>query len=303
MKSINRRNFLKSSAALGGAAFGMSMLPKFIYSAAIAKTPDVVSISSVDPMQNISKLLEPLGGIEAFVKEGQSVGFLVNSPWLYPGFYTHPDIVLSLMKLSKEAGAGSIICYKPVREDYWESSQYYEEMKPLIDEIIYGDERVTIEIPEGKLLKTAEVFKIFMDSDVFINIPVAKHHSGAIYSGALKGLMGVSTRETNRFMHSPEGDYSKEEYLSGCIADLNLIRQADLSVMDAGICAINNGPRGPGDTTSPERILASTDALAIDVYAASIIDTDPADVLTFVKASEHSLGNADLASINVLSLD
>lgn len=303
MKSINRRNFLKSTAALGGATFGMSLIPKFIYSASIAKSPDVVSISSIDPLQNISKLLEPLGGIEAFVKEGQSVGFLANSPWLYPGYYTHPDIVLSLMKLSKVAGAGSIICYKPVREDYWQESQYYEEMKPLIDEIIYGDERVTIEIPDGKLLKSAEVFKIFMDSDVFINIPVAKHHNGTIYSGALKGLMGVSARDTNRFMHSPEGDYSKEEYLSGCIADLNLIRQADLTIMDAGICAINNGPRGPGDTTEPGRILSGTDALAMDVYSAQLIGTDPADVVTFQKASELGLGNADPQSIKVQIID
>lgn len=305
MKSINRRSFLKSSAALGGAAFGMSLLPKFLYSATIANTPDVVSISSIDPMQNISKLLEPLGGIEAFVKEGQSVGFLVNSPWIYPGYYTHPDIVFSMMKLCKEAGAGDIICYKPVREDYWQESKYYEEMKPLIEQIIYGSDRVTVDIPKGNLLKSADVFKVYLDSDVFINIPVAKHHNGTQYSGTLKGLMGVSSRETNRFMHSPPEDYTNGEgaYLSGCIADLNLIRQADLSVVDAGICAINNGPRGPGDTTSPERILAGTDALAIDVYAASLIGTDPTDVLTFQKASEHGLGNADLASIKVLSLD
>jgi uncharacterized protein (DUF362 family) len=209
------------------------------------------------------------------------------------------------MKLAKEAGASEIICYKPVREDYWESSQYYEEMKPLIDEIIYGDERVTIDIPNGKLLKSAEVFKIFMDSDVFINIPVAKHHNGTIYSGALKGLMGVSASDTNRFMHSPEGDYtySKEDYLSGCIADLNLIRQADLTIMDAGICAINNGPRGPGDTTEPGRILSGTDALAMDVYSAQLIGTDPSDVVTFQKASELGLGNADPQSIKVQIID
>jgi uncharacterized protein (DUF362 family) len=117
--------------------------------------------------------------------------------------------------------------------------------------------------------------------------------------------MGVSARDTNRFMHSPDGEYtySKEDYLSGCIADLNLIRQADLTIMDADVCAINNGPRGPGDTTSPGRILAGTNALAMDVYSAQLIGTDPADVVTFQKASELGLGNADPASINILELD
>ena len=301
MKPISRRNFLKSSVALGGTALGASMLPKYSDASILSGIPDIISIPSADPIQNISSVLEPLGGIGSFVKTGNSVGFLVNSPWKYPGYYTHPDIVLSMMKLCKEAGAGKIVCFKPVREGYWEESRYYEEMKPLINEIIYGEERTTVEIPQGKLLKSADVFSIFLETDVFINIPVAKHHNGTIFSGVLKGLMGVSSRDTNRFMHSPEGDYTyaKEEYLSGCIADLNLIRQPDLSVVDASVCAINNGPRGPGDTTNPERILAGTDSLAMDVYASSLIGMDPEEILTFQKAKEHDLGNNELSSIKI----
>lgn len=289
---------------MGGTALGASMLPKFSKAGVLSGPPDIVSISSANPMQNVIKLLDPLGGIGSFVKAGQSIGFLVNSPWMHPGYYTHPDIVLSMMKLCKEAGAGSIICYKPVREGYWEESRYFEEMKPLIEEVIYGEERITVDIPNGKLLNSAEVFSIFMDSDVFINIPVAKHHNGTLFSGVLKGLMGVSSRDTNRYMHSPDGEYTyaKEEYLSGCIADLNLIRQPDLSIMDASICAINNGPRGPGDTTAPERILAGTDPLAMDVYASKLIGMEPADILTFIKAKEHGLGNNDPENIKIENL-
>ena len=301
MKPISRRNFLKSSVVLGGTALGASVLPKFAKADIFSGPPDIISISSADPMQNVITLLDPLGGIGSFVKAGQSIGFLANSPWMHPGYYTHPDIVLSMMKLCKEAGAGSIICYKPVREGYWEESRYFEEMKPLIEEVIYGEERITVDIPNGKLLNSADVFSLFMDSDVFINIPVAKHHNGTLFSGVLKGLMGVSSRNTNRYMHSPDGEYTyaKEEYLSGCIADLNLIRQPDLSIMDASICAINNGPRGPGDTTAPERILAGTDPLAMDVYASRLIGMEPSDILTFQKAKEHGLGNNDISRIKV----
>ncbi len=304
MKSINRRNFLRSTAALGGVAFGLSMLPKFLRAGISGDEPDIISISAKEPMLHISKLLDPLGGIGSFVKPGESVGFLVNSPWVHPGYYTHPDIPLSLMKLCKDARAGDIICYKPVRDGYWEESRYYEEMKPLIQEIIYGDSRTTVEIPQGKLLKSANVYTIFMETDVFINVPVAKHHNGTNYSGILKGLMGVSSRDTNRYMHSPDGEYTyeKEEYLAGCIADLNLIRQPDLSVVDASVCATNNGPRGPGDTSRPERILAGMDPLALDVYAANLIGIEAADILTFQKAKEHGLGNGDLNSLKVVKL-
>ncbi len=304
MKPISRRNFLKSSVVLGSTALGTSMIPKFTKAGFIPEPADIVSIPSANPMQNLHKALDPLGGIGSFVKAGQSVGILANSPWVHPGYYTHPDIVLSMIKLCKEAGAGKIIVYKPAREGYWEESKYFEEMKPVLEEVIYGEDRITVDIPKGKLLKSADVFSIFMESDIFINIPVAKHHNGTIFSGVLKGLMGVSSRDTNRYMHSPDGEYtySKEEYLSGCIADLNLIRQPDLCIMDAGICAINNGPRGPGDTTSPGRILAGIDPLAMDVYASSLIGMEPADIFTFQIAREHGLGNNDLASINIETL-
>lgn len=305
MKPISRRNFLRSSAALGGTVIGASIIPKF----AMADLPDdseeIISITSAEPMENLYRVMEPyFGPIADVVKSGETVGLLTNSPWVHPGFYTHPDIVLCMMKLCKEAGAGKIVCYKPVRDDYWQESQYYEQMKPILEEVIYGDERVTVEIPDGKLLKSAEVFKIFMETDRFINIPVAKHHNGTIYSGVLKGLMGVSSRDTNRYMHSPDGEYTyaKEEYLAGCIADLNLIRKPNLCIVDAGLCAISNGPRGPGDTTSPGRILIGSDPLAMDVYASSLLGMDPGDILTFQKAKEHALGNSELETIKVLEL-
>ncbi len=265
---------------------------------------DIYTITSKNPKESIPKMIESLGGIESVVKPGNSVGFLVNSPWVHQGFYTNPDIVLVLMKMCKDAGASKIICYKPVRDGYWEESRYYEEMKPLIDEIVYGDERVIIDINGGKEMKSAEVFKVFMETDVFINVPVAKHHNGTIYSGILKNLMGVSSRDTNRHMHSPDGEYtySKTVYLSTCIADLNLIRKPDLSVIDAGVCAINNGPRGPGETISPGLIIGGTDPLAMDVYASTLLGMEPEDIYTFTAAEELALGKSKLAEIKVIDL-
>jgi uncharacterized protein (DUF362 family) len=309
MKSINRRNFIYSLSALGGAALGFRLWPGIrrggiLHAGTLQSDPDIVSIGAADPMKNMHRLLEPLGGIGRFVKSGQSVGFLVNSPWLHPGYYTHPDIVLSMMKLCREAGAGSIICYKPVREGYWEESRYYEAMEPLIREIRYGEKRQTVKLEGGSYLQSAEVFSLFLETDVFINIPVAKHHNGTLFSGTLKGLMGVSSRETNRYMHSPDGEhtYDKTDHLAGCIADLNLVRQADLSIVDATVCAINNGPRGPGDTVSPQRILAGTDALALDVYSSGLIGMDPEGILTFGKAAALGLGKSRPEDIAVMML-
>lgn len=304
MKPISRRNFLKSSAIISGTTLGASLLPKFTVADPVPGPPDIISVPFTDPIDNLGTLLEPLGGIKAFVKPGDKVGFLANSPWQHKGFYTNPELVLQLMKMCKDAGAETIVCFKPVRDDYWAEAMSFDEMKSLIDEIQYGDERTTVDIPKGRYLKSAEVFKAFLEADVYIAVPVAKHHNGTLFSGVLKGMMGISSRDTNRHMHSPDGEYTyeKEEYLSGCIADLNLVRQPDLCVVDAGICALNNGPRGPGDTVAPGRILAGTDPLAMDVYSANLIGMDPEDILTFSKAKEQKLGKAELSSLSVLEL-
>ena len=159
MKQINRRRFIGKSITIGGVSIGLSIIPKFLRAGSSDIKSDIYTITAEHPKESIPMLIESLGGIEKFVKNGDSVGFLVNSPWVHKGFYTNPDIVLVAMKMCKDAGAKEIICYKPVRDGYWEESQYYEEMKPLIDEIIYGDERVEIDIKGGKEMQSAEVFQ------------------------------------------------------------------------------------------------------------------------------------------------
>jgi uncharacterized protein (DUF362 family) len=266
--------------------------------------PDIVTISGDDPMTNLVKLIQPLGGIERFVPKGSTVGFLANSPWKNPGSFTHPDIVLGMMKLCLDAGAGKLVCLHPAHNDYWGKSRYSDSLQDLINSLAFGSERTDVEIPKAVSLKKASVYKEFLSVDVFINIPVAKHHAGVNYSGTLKGLMGVTSSDTNRFMHSPDGQYTydKHEYLAQCIADLNLVRRPDLCIVDATECLLSNGPAGPGDTVKPNKLLAATDPVAVDVYAADLIGFDVSTILTFDKAARHGLGKTDLAAFAVTSL-
>jgi uncharacterized protein (DUF362 family) len=313
MSKIKRRDFLRTGLMAGGAVLlskqligsGFSMnQPMHFRPPSYGEMPDIVTISGANPEESMSRLLEPLGGIGQFVHSGQTVGLLVNSPWKNPGYYTQPDVVLSLANLCLQAGAKEIVCFKPASQGYWERGLLFEKFKSVIQRIRYGTDRIEVEIPEGVLLKKAEIYKEFNEVDVFINIPVAKHHAGIIFSGNLKGMMGVSSSLTNRNMHSPDGiyTYEEEEYLAQCIADLNLIRKPDLCIVDAIECALNNGPAGPGETFKPGKILAGKDPLALDVYSASLIGFIPDDILTFRRAYEHRLGEIDPGKVNLLEL-
>lgn len=266
--------------------------------------PDIVTISVDDPEKSMTGLLEPLGGIGRYVSSGQTVGLLVNSPWKNPGYYTKPDVVLSVANLCLQAGAREIVCFSQASQAYWERGLLFEKYKSVIQRLRYGSGQVEVEITKGASLKKAFICKELKEVDVFISVPVAKHHAGVVYSGNLKGMMGASSHETNRNMHSPEGDYTydKHAYLAQCIADLNLVRKPDLCIVDATECAVSNGPAGPGETVKPGKILAGKDPVALDFYAASLIGFNPEDILTFKYASEHGLGEIDPGKVSLLEL-
>jgi uncharacterized protein (DUF362 family) len=313
MSKIKRRDFLRTGLMAGGAALlskqlaasGFSIMRPMPYTPpSTGEIPDIVTISGADPEGNMSRLLKPLGGISQFVKPGQTVGLLVNSPWKNPGYYTNPDVVLSFANLCLQAGAKEIVCFAPASQAYWERGLLFEKYQPVVKSFRYGSEHVEVEIPNGVTLKKAKVLKELKEVDVFVSLPVAKNHAGVIYSGNLKGMMGTSSDDTNRNMHSPEGDYTydKHEYLARCIADLNLVRKPDLCIMDATECAINNGPAGPGETVKPGKIIAGKDPVALDVYAASLIGFYTDDILTVKFANKHGLGEIDPEKVTLLEL-
>jgi uncharacterized protein (DUF362 family) len=305
MKNFSRRSFIRSGLAWGGIAFvGSQFIPKFLRAGLVQTKPDIVFTSGDNPMEAVGKLLKALGGIEKFVKTGDVVGILVNSPWKNPGYFTNPDVVLAVVKQCLDAGAKEIVCFKSVPEGYWEKSRYFGELATAIGKFRYCEARKKVTIPGSVYLKEADIFEDFITVDTYISIPVAKHHAGTYFSGTLKGMMGVSSSETNRFMHSANGDYTydEQEYLSQCVADLNLLRQPDLSVVDAIECGLNNGPRGPGETVKPNRILAGTDMVAVDAYSADLIGFSQADVQCIAMAAKHGLGKNDLKALSVLEV-
>jgi len=83
---FTRRNFLKSGLGLAGAA-ALSTTPILPLTAkagkAAAKPSVMVSIGD-DPAENVRKVIQALGGMEKFVKPGQTV-------FLKPNCITEPS--------------------------------------------------------------------------------------------------------------------------------------------------------------------------------------------------------------------
>jgi uncharacterized protein (DUF362 family) len=212
-----------------------------------------------------------------------------------------------------EAGAREIIFLQPVADAYWRRSNRYTSHRYLIQsskevksnifpaEYNIDDFIVMDSIENGVCLKNVEVIRKIKEVDVFINIPILKHHGSTMVTGALKNMMGLTTRKTNVTFHLGSGKRNDPEYLAQCIADLNLLRKPDLVLADAIEFITANGPGGPGPVKKLDLVVAGTDPVAVDALGATYLDMQPPEVLTIRKAYDLGIGEMDLDNLKILN--
>ena len=308
MQKMTRRAFLKKSAAAGAASLiGEGALRHLKDSPAVlhaGQQNDIVSVKGQDFYANTVLAIKKIGGIGAFVRPGNTVGLLVNSPFKNLGASVNPDVTLAVIKLCAEAGAREIRYLKDPYRGYWSrtglAASLSREMKLLKYE---SGDREKIEIKGGIKLKDARVNKDLLGCDTFINVSITKHHEGVHYSGALKNMMGLCPFSTNSYFHFGGalefGFYGDVAHLSQCIADLNLIRQPDLCISDATAGITENGPYGPGRIVKSEKVVAATNAVSLDAYCCTLLGHQPADILAISRAADHNLGEMALDKLVV----
>lgn len=311
---LNRREFIKQSGKAGIEVAGVTALST-LSSCSFFKSPaDISIVSGEDYFNNTMKAIDAIGGIGRFVPSGAKVGLLINSDFEVAGAFVNPDIAISAIKLIHDAGAKEICCLQKVKMEYWERSKYFNEFKEMIATLTHvesnsfpaefnEDDFINVQnIPGGKSLKETEVVKKWLDCDVFVNIPISKHHMTTMLTGALKNIMGVSTRKSNVTFHLGSGERNDPEYLAQCITDQNLLKRTDLCIIDSTEFIVDNGPSGPGTLKKPMKIVAGTDIVALDALTATFLDYQPDEILTVVKAHESGIGEMNFEKLDIIEI-
>ena len=306
MQRIQRRDFLRTGLAVG--AVGMveaTTLGQAL--AAAAARPDIVAVKGKDAYAATLKALDSLGGMDRFVKKGDTVGLLVNAPahWKLEGSHTCPEVVLAVAKLCLEVGAKEVVTLPVLAPRFWTDTRLAGSHANVVKSIKECSGKTVVrEIPKGIRLKSAKVRPELLDVDVLVNLPIAKHHVGTLFSGNLKNIMGGLDRETNRYFHTGSGkaDYEDVDFLSQCVADANTLRRPALCVVDAAVVLASNGPAGPGDLLKPQKVVAGTDAVAVDAYCVTLHNRKPGDVVMLAKAAAAGVGRDDLGKMKVQEL-
>lgn len=303
---INRREFIGRGAKLGAAALLVGRSAKGWARSRSAEPVGLAVVSGTDAGAMTAKAVEILGGMSAFVPKGAKVALLPNVQSKHPGTYTKPDILRSVIRMCKAAGASEIACLSLLTQAHWDgaglSAVVQEEGIAL--KLIPRDEASfkPVAIPGGLALTEARIAKELDAYDLFINLPITKDHAGNKFTGTLKNHMGFNSGPSNRTFHKTnwKTDPADIDHLETCIVDLNTVLKPRLNIVDAVEIITSNGPMGPGDLAKPGKVVAGLDRVAIDAYCAKeILGLNPAEIACIRKAHERKLGEIDYGKLRI----
>ena len=225
----------------------------------------------------VGRCLDLLGGLDRAIHRGERV--LVkpnfNSPDPYPGS-TDLGFLRAVLELLQDIGAEIVVgesaggLWRPTRNTVNKlgALRLLEEMGVQFIAFDAG-ETDWVEVPiEGEFLQRVTVPKVMYEADRLVYLPGMKTHKYARFTMSLKLSMG--------FVHPAERLAYHMSNLEQKVAEINLVWQPDLIIMDGRKAFVSGGPE-KGELVQPGIILASGDMVAIDVEALRVLQSYGAD--------------------------
>ncbi|MCL4691823.1 MAG: DUF362 domain-containing protein [Candidatus Hydrogenedentes bacterium] len=304
MRNQSRRSFLKQAAFAGTAAAAAPVAGTAIAQEAASATMSIarwngapVAEADVGPMavKLTEQAIEALGGMGRFVSSGNSVWIKPNMAWdrtPEQAANTNPDVVATLIRLCFDAGAktvrvGDFTCNEASKT--YPRSGIEAAAKAAGAEVMYLDpSRFREYVIGGSRLDKWQVCPEIVESDLVINVPIAKHHSISTVTLAMKNYMGVVDKRNVFHQDIPT-----------CLCDITRFMSPKLCVLDAVRILTAHGPTG-GDLADVQRkdtVVASTDIVALDAFGAELLGHDPKDIATVAAGDAAGLGTLDYRSL------
>jgi uncharacterized protein (DUF362 family) len=310
MTKLSRRQFLKlgGMAAVGVMFFGSGCATPPSGTRGRRQPPTsggdqaYVSVAhGSDPTAITKAALAALGGIERFVKSGQDVIIKPNICVDYhaPEYAatTNPVVVATLVTLCLGAGAKRVrVMDTPLGGSTAESAYVVSGIGEAVRaaggemQVMSPIKFAKTAIPDGRDITAWQVYRDALETDVLINVPIAKHHSLARLSLGCKNLLGL-VADPNQIHRN----------LGQRVADLTSLIRPTLTVVDAVRILTAHGPTGGSlnDVKQLNTVIASHDPVAADAYAATLFELTGVDVEYVKKAADMGLGTLDLKSVKV----
>jgi len=299
---MKRREFISKTVSAGIlSSSALSIASSFISRELFAKNEfDLVAVKGGEPDLMFDKAIASLGGMKNFVKKGQSVVVKPNIGWdVIPenAGNTNPILIKRIIEHCFNAGAKSVYVFDHTCDNWnrcYSNSGIEKAVKDAGGKIVSGETEgyyQDISFKGGKIMSKAKVHELILESDVFINVPILKHHSGSELTISMKNLMGIVW----------DRGYWHQNNLHQCIADFAALRKPDLNIIDAYNVLKRNGPRGvsKADVITMKSQIISKDIVAADAAAAKLFGVEPENIQYIKIADEMKIGVKDLSKLSI----
>ena len=254
-----------------------------------------------DPYKATKKALKVLSNnLKDLISRGDKVVIKPNIGWAREPKYaatTSPIVVKAIAELALEAGAAKVIITDNPTSAYvpaFELSGFSSLIKELVLPLVYPEpNRFSKMNLKGEFIKEWLVFKELVETDVLINVPVAKQHNSSILTLGMKNFYGG--------LGGYRGQLHQKIHQS--IVDVARFFKPHLTVIDASRIMIKNGPTGGSlnDVLVKNTIIASYDPVLADALAAKrLFNMLPTDIPFIKLANKQGLGQ--LEETNILEL-
>ena len=207
---------------------------------------------------------------------------------------TNPEVIAESVRECLNAGAKRVVvtdvsCNEPRR--CFQRSGIAEAARLAGGEMIFPEPSNFKEIDlQGEVLRAWPVFEPFLNADKVINVPIAKHHALTGTTLGMKNWYGMLGGQRNQL----------HQKIHESLVDLADFVRPTLTIIDCYRILLRNGPTGGNveDVLLKKTLLASTDPVAVDAYAAKAywdIEVDALPYLTL--AAKRGLGTYEFEKL------
>ncbi len=279
-----------ASGATAGPEVGGGQVRDFGVRAEPGRPVLAIARTSRDPAVLTRLAIDALGGMTRFVSRGDVVAVKPNIGWDRLPIHaanTNPAVVAEVVRLALDAGAKTVVvtdvscneaqrCFQ--RSGIWAAAH-----AAGATVVLPAAHRFRSLHLGGEVLQEWPVFAPLVSADRVINVPVAKHHNLARYTGAMKNWYGILGGRRNRL----------HQDIDVSIADLATFLRPTLTVLDATRVLLRNGPQGGNvdDAKDLDQVIAGTDPVAIDAYGATLIGERPERIGYLALGRARGLGD------------
>lgn len=291
---MNRRRFIK---VIGFSSLFMNAWLRNLFA---AQPPAVAVATGGNHADTTRRAITALGGMQRFVRPGQTVVVKPNIGWDRAPEYaatTNPAVVRAIVEECVKAGAKKVkvfdrTCNDPRR--CYASSGIEAALKGMknVEVKHLEEERFKTVALNGKVLRECELYGEALSADVYINVPVAKHHGLSRLTLGMKNVMGI--------LGGNRGSIHKN--LDQALADINSVFKPQLTIIDATRILTAHGPQGGNlaDVKVLNQVIASADMVAADAYATTLFGLKPSDIAVTRTAYQRGLGEMNLDRMRII---